>query len=85
MNILVLFILKIFFILVESNSDLKDIDGGDFVIINVFSMNCDIYIDYSDNYFKFYVKMDLKIVVFEFIFNMDIDKDRKKLIFFIIK
>ncbi|MDG0961231.1 Ger(x)C family spore germination C-terminal domain-containing protein, partial [Bacillus paranthracis] len=35
--------------------------------------------DYSDNRFKFNVKMNLKIAVSELTFNMDIDKDRKKL------
>lgn len=70
---------------VESNSDLKDTDGGDFVTINVLSMNRDIHTDYSDNHFKFNVKMDLKIAVSELTFNMDIDKDRKKLTSLITK
>ena len=70
---------------VESNSDLKDTDGGDFVTINVLSMNRDIHTDYSDNHFKFHVKMDLKIAVSELTFNMDIDKDRKKLTSLITK
>ena len=47
---------------VESNSDLKDTDGGDFVTINVLSMNRDIHTDYSDNHFKIHVKMDLKLL-----------------------
>lgn len=70
---------------VESNSDLKDTDGGDFVTINVLSMNRDIHTDYSDNRFKFNVKMNLKIAVSELTFNMDIDKDRKKLTSLITK
>ena len=70
---------------VESNSDLKDTDGGDFVTINVLSMDRDIHTDYSDNHFKFHVKMDLKIAVSELTFNMDIDKDRKKLTSLITK
>jgi hypothetical protein len=36
--------------------DLKDTDGGDFVTINVLSMNRDIHTDYSDNHFKFHCK-----------------------------
>ena len=71
--------------LVESNSDLKDTDGGDFVTINVLSMNRDIHTAYSDNRFKFNVKMNLKIAVSELTFNMDIDKDRKKLTSLITK
>ncbi|PKJ55315.1 Ger(x)C family spore germination protein [Bacillus sp. SN10] len=70
---------------VESTSDLKDTDGGDFVTINVLSMNRDIHTEYSDNYFKFNVKMGLKISVSELTFNMDIDKDRKKLTSLITK
>lgn len=70
---------------VESNSDLKDTDGGDFVTINVLSMNRDILTDYSDNHFKFNVKMNLKIAVSELTFDMDIDKDRKKLTSLITK
>lgn len=46
---------------VESNSHLKDTEGDDFVTINVLSMNRDIRTDYSDNHFKFKVKMDLKL------------------------
>ena len=77
--------LKIPSTLVESNSDLKDTDGGDFVTINVLSMNRDIHTAYSDNRFKFNVKMNLKIAVSELTFNMDIDKDRKKLTSLITK
>ncbi|HDR3648617.1 MULTISPECIES: spore germination protein GerSC [Bacillus] len=70
---------------VESNSHLKDTEGEDFVSINVLSMNRDIRTDYSDNHFKFNVKMDFKIAVSELTFNMDIDKDRKKLTSLITK
>lgn len=70
---------------VESNSHLKDTEGEDFVSINVLSMNRDIRTGYSDNHFKFNVKMDLKIAVSELTFNMDIDKDRKKLTSLITK
>lgn len=48
-------------------------------------MNHDIRTDYSDNHFKFNVKMDFKIAVSELTFNMDIDKDRKKLTSLITK
>lgn len=70
---------------VETNSHLKDTEGEDFVSINVLSMNRDIRTDYSDNHFKFNVKMDFKIAVSELTFNMDIDKDRKKLTSLITK
>lgn len=70
---------------VESNSDLKDTEGKDFVTINVLNMNRDIHTGYSDNRFKFNIKMDFKVSVSELTFNMDIDKDRKKLTSLIAK
>ncbi len=44
-------------------------------------MSHDIGTDYSDNRFKFNIKMDLKIAVSELTFNMDIENDRKKINF----
>ncbi|EJR65332.1 Ger(X)C family germination protein [Bacillus cereus VD115] len=64
---------------VESNSNLKDTEGNDFVTINVISMNRNIRSGYSDNRFKFNIKMNLKIAISEITFNMDLDKDKKKL------
>lgn len=84
-NIPVSLTMKIPSNLVESNSHLKDTKGDDFITINVFSMSHDIGTDYSDNRFKFNIKMDLKIAVSELTFNMDIENDRKKLTSLITK
>ncbi|PGB61878.1 Ger(x)C family spore germination protein [Bacillus toyonensis] len=70
---------------VESNSNLKDTEGNDFVTINVLSMNRNIRSGYSDNRFKFNIKMNLKIAISEITFNMDLDKDKKKLTSLIAK
>lgn len=70
---------------VESNSHRKDTEGDDFVTINVLNMNRDIHTGYSDNQFKFNIAMDFKVSVSELTFNMDIDKDRKKLTSLITK
>ncbi len=64
---------------VENNSDLTDTEGSDFVTINVLSINRDIGTDYGDNRFKFNIKLNFNISIAEITFNMDIDKDKKKL------
>ncbi|QQN81944.1 Ger(x)C family spore germination protein [Bacillus toyonensis] len=77
--------MKILSTRVESNSNLKDTEGNDFVTINVLSMNRNIRSGYSDNHFKFNIKMNLKIAISEITFNMDLDKDKKKLTSLIAK
>ncbi|PFI05921.1 spore germination protein, partial [Bacillus cereus] len=67
-NIPVSLTMKIPSNLVESNSHLKDTKGDDFITINVLSLSHDIGTDYSDNRFKFNIKMDLKIAVSELTF-----------------
>ncbi|HGH7181063.1 TPA: Ger(x)C family spore germination protein [Bacillus luti] len=71
--------------LVESNSALKDTDGGDFITINVLTMKRMIGTGYSDNRFQFNIKMNFNISIAEMTFNMDIDKDNKKLTALITK
>ncbi|AKR10465.1 Ger(x)C family spore germination protein [Bacillus cereus] len=70
---------------VESNNHLKDTKGNDFVTINVLSVNRDIGTGYIDNHFTFNIKMNLKVAISEVTFNIDIDKDNKKLTTLITK
>ncbi|HDR4560102.1 Ger(x)C family spore germination protein [Bacillus cereus] len=71
--------------LVESNSALKDTDGGDFITINVLTMKRMIGTGYNDNRFQFNIKMNFNISIAEMTFNMDVDKDNKKLTALITK
>lgn len=71
--------------LVESNSALKDTDGGDFITINVLTIKRMMGTGYSDNRFQFNIKMNFNISIAEMTFNMDIDKDNKKLTALITK
>ncbi|MGE6537900.1 Ger(x)C family spore germination protein [Bacillus luti] len=70
---------------VESNSALKDTDGGDFVTINVLTMKRMIGNDYNDNRFQFNIKMNFNISVSEMTFDMDMYKDEEKLTSLITK
>ncbi|GAB6424944.1 spore germination protein GerSC [Bacillus luti] len=70
---------------VESNSALKDTDGGDFVTINVLTMKRMIGNDYNDNRFQFNIKMNFNISVSEMTFDMDMYKDGEKLTSLITK
>ncbi|KAB2439444.1 Ger(x)C family spore germination protein [Bacillus luti] len=71
--------------LVESNSALKDTDGGDFITINVLTMKRMVGTGYRDNRFQFNIKMNFNISIAEMTFNMDIDKNNKKLTALITK
>ncbi|HDX9627470.1 TPA: Ger(x)C family spore germination protein [Bacillus cereus] len=70
---------------VKNNNRLKDTKEKDFITINVFSINRYINTGYNDNHFKFNVGMNLNVAISEITFNMDIDKDTKKLTALITK
>ncbi|MFJ8524410.1 MULTISPECIES: Ger(x)C family spore germination protein [Bacillus cereus group] len=70
---------------VKNNNRLKDTKEKDFITINVLSINRYINTGYNDNHFKFSVGMNLNVSISEITFNMDIDKDRKKLTSLITK
>lgn len=72
---------------VESNGNLKETEGEDFVTINVLTVKRNIDTGYNDNHFQFNTKMNFNVSISEMTFNMDIDKvkDKKKLTSFITK
>ncbi|PFQ53706.1 spore gernimation protein [Bacillus cereus] len=72
---------------VESNGNLKETEGDDFVTINVLTVKRNIDTGYNDNHFRFNTKMNFNIAISEMTFNMDIDKvkDKKKLTSLITK
>ncbi|WP_434164236.1 Ger(x)C family spore germination protein [Bacillus thuringiensis] len=72
---------------VESNGNLKETEGEDFVTINVLTVKRNIDTGYNDNHFRFNTKMNFNVSISEMTFNMDIDKvkDKKKLTSFITK
>ncbi|MBS9802091.1 Ger(x)C family spore germination protein [Bacillus toyonensis] len=72
---------------VESNGNLKETEGDDFVTINVLTVKRNIDTGYNDNHFRFNTKMNFNVSISEMTFNMDIDKvkDKKKLTSLITK